>query len=95
MEEKSGCTAHTVEEPVRVQRYAGGRVEIVRPDARRCSWTRRRVVEVLARWRDVRWWWKDDDQVDRLQVRVVVAGGAIVDLALDRTGGWTITGIVD
>lgn len=95
MEEKSGSTAHSTEEPVHVQRYAGGHVEVVRTGVHRCSWRRRRVVEVLMRWRDVRSWWKDDDQVDRLQFRVIVAGGAIVDLAVDRSGGWTLTGIVD
>lgn len=93
--EKSGSAAHCTEEPVRIERYAGGRVEIVRTGVRRCSWRRRRVVEVLARWREVRSWWSDEDQVDRLLFRVVVAGGGIVDLARDRSGGWTLTGVVD
>lgn len=93
--EKSGSTAHCIEEPVRLQRYAGGDVEIVRTGTRRCSWRRRRVVEELARWRDVRSWWSDDDQVDRLLFRLVVTGGAIVDLARNSTGEWVLTGVVD
>lgn len=95
MEEKSGSTAHCTEEPVRVQRYADGRVEIVRTGMHRCSWRRQRVVEVLARWREVKSWWSDDAQVDRLQFRVVVADGSIVDLAVDRSRLWTLTGVVD
>lgn len=101
-----GNSAHVAEEPVLLRRYAGGRVEIVRPDAlrtRRCSWRRRRVVEVLMRWREVSSWWCDDEYVDRLMFRVVVDGDGIVDLALDcsearseaRSGEWTLAGIVD
>jgi hypothetical protein len=104
----SGAAAHTAEEPIRIQRHADGRVEVLRPGARRCSWRRRRVLEVLARWREVSRWWSDDDKIDRLVFRVRVAGhspfeGGVVDLALDRSGarsgnrsgGWTLTGIVD
>lgn len=91
----SRSSAHTVEEPVSLRRRAGGSVEILRPNMRRCSWRRRRVVEVLARWREVRSWWSEADQVDRLLFRVVVAGGAIVDVARDRSGEWKIVGIVD
>ena len=56
------------------------------------------------RWRDVRSWWSDDERVDRLLFRVIVSGhsplgGAIVDLALDRSGArsgeWTLVGVVD
>lgn len=99
MPEKSGSAAHIVEEPVQLKHHHGGRVEIVRTSMRRCSWRKRRVAEVLARWREVRFWWSDDYQVDRLLFRVVVAGGAIVDLARDRSGSrsgeWTLVGIVD
>ena len=111
MPEKSGSAVHSAEEPVRLLRQAGGRVEIVRPRARRCAsvpvsrdssrrpWRRRRVVEVLMRWREVRSWWSEEERVDRILFRVVVDGGGIVDLALERSGPrsgeWTITGIVD
>lgn len=104
----TACTAHKVEEPVKLQRDAGDSVEILRPHGphtRRCSWRRRRIVEVLERWREVSSWWSDDDPVDRLLFRVVVAGrspsghslsgDAIVDLAVDRSGAWTLTGVVD
>lgn len=97
MRVKSGCSgaAHTAEEPVRIQRHADGRVEILRPRARRCSWRRRQVVEVLMRWREVSRWWCKDEYVDRFMFRVMVAGhspghgpmgGGVVDLALDRSG---------
>lgn len=97
IEEFGGCSAHVIEEPIRIQRYTDGRVEILRPsgEARRCSWRRRRVVEVLMRWREVRSWWLGDECVDRMLLRVVVSGGAIVDLAVDRSGAWTLTGVVD
>lgn len=108
---KSGSAVHSAQEPIRLLRQAGGRVEIVRPRARRCvnghpsrcasgrPWRRRRVVEVLARWREVRSWWSEEERVDRILFRVVVDGGGIIDLALERSGPrsgeWTITGIVD
>ena len=99
IEEKSGSTVHATGEQVQLQRYPDGRVEIVRAGARRCSWRRRRIVEVLARWREVRSWWREDERVDRLLFRVVLSDGAIVDLALDRSGprsgGWALAGIVD
>ena len=76
-----------------------GKVEIVRPRARRCGWQRRRVIQVLMRWREIRSWWLEEERVDRFLFRVVVDGGGIVDLALERSGPrsgeWTITGIVD
>lgn len=81
--------------------------------SRRCSWSkpwrRRRVIEVISRWREVSSWWSEDDQVDRLLFRVAVEGGAIVDLALDlsdrsgdhsgdrsgASGEWMLVGIAD
>ena len=63
--EKSGSVVHAIEEPVKLRRGTAGRVDIVRTDAlhtRRCSWRRRRVVEVLMRWREVRSWWSNEDQ---------------------------------
>jgi hypothetical protein len=53
------------------------------------------VVEVVARWREVRLWWDEDASVDRLLFRVVVSGGGVVDLALERAGGWFLVGVVD
>lgn len=89
----NGATAHSKEEPV-VLRRRSGQVVVLRPRAGRHSWRRRRVTEVVARWRDVRRWW-DEDRVDRLLFRVAVVGGAVVDLALDRAEGWLLVGVVD
>ena len=84
------------EEPVVLRHQPGlGRIEVVRPRAGRCSWRRRRVTEVVARWREVRRWWDEDASVDRVLFRVAVSGGGIVDLALKRSGGWSLVGMVD
>ncbi len=90
---RTGTAAHSREEPI-VLRRRNSQVVVVRPRAGERSWRRRRVIEVLARWRDVRRWWSED-RVDRLLFRVAVSGGAVVDLALDRTGGWLLVGVVD
>jgi len=83
-------------ERVELRRRPGsGVTEVVRPRAGVCSWRRRQVVEVVARWREVRFWWDEDASVDRRLFRVVVSGGGIVDLALQRTGGWFLVGVVD
>lgn len=86
------------------ERRAGGRADRCsrgRPEGRPKgrprgrSWRRRRVVEVLDRWREVRGWWEDGGGVDRVVFRVLLSGGPIVDLALERSGGWFLTGVVD
>ena len=82
------------EEPVELARRAGV-VHVVRPHGKRCSWRRRRVVEVLARWRCVSSWWDPRERVDRIVFRVLLSGGAVVDLALERSGGWLLAGVVD
>jgi hypothetical protein len=101
--EAGGGTAGRVrEEPVELRRRAGG-MEVVRLRAGRyavrCAWRRRRVAEVVERWREVRRWWSED-RVDRLCFRVALdgsgeAGGAVIDLARDRRGGWLLVGVVD
>lgn len=95
LSEEAGTAAHARGEPVELRRRAGV-VEIVRPwDGRReLRWERRRVVEVVARWREVRRWWAEDG-VDRLLFRVSVAGSAVVDLARERSGGWLLVSVVD
>lgn len=91
-----GSTARLRTERVELQRRPGSEiVEVVRPRTGRCSWRRRRVVEVVARWREVRLWWDEDASVDRRLFRVVVSGGGVVDLALERTGEWFLVGVVD
>lgn len=60
---------------------------------------KRRVARVVERWREVRDWWTPGDRTDRLCFRVMLdggeAGGAVVDLALDRSGAWTLVRIHD
>lgn len=82
------------EEPIELARCSGA-VHVVRPHGGRCPWRRRRVVEVLARWRCVSPWWDSRERVDRLVFRVLLSGGAVVDLALERSGGWLLAGVVD
>jgi hypothetical protein len=95
--ERTGGSAHALEEPVEL-RNSPGRVEIVRlVGGRRCrsSWRRRRVEEVLDRWRRVDGWWDTDLRVDRVVLRVLLSGGVVVDLARERPGGWLLVGVVD
>jgi hypothetical protein len=54
------------------------------------------VVRVLERWREVGPWWEAKGGVGRLVFRVLLAGGAVVDLALERASGeWLVAGVVD
>jgi hypothetical protein len=95
LKECSGETAHVPEEPVRLV-VRGGRVEVLRLCAgRRHSWRGSKVLEVLDRWREVREWWEEDRHTDRFVFRVLLCGGAVVDLARERFGGWTLVGVVD
>jgi hypothetical protein len=89
-----GESAHAVREPVRL-RGAQGRVELVRPARCRHYPMRRRVVRVLERWREVRAWWDEENRTDRLIFRVLLAGGAVAELALERSGGWFLVGVAD
>ena len=82
------------EEPVEFARRAGV-LYVVRPESVRCSWRRRRVIEILDRWRCVRSWWDQQERVDRLLFRVLLSGGAVVDLALERPGRWLLASDVD
>jgi hypothetical protein len=92
---RTGEVAHALDEPVELD-DSREQTELVRPNApRRCSWKRRRVVEILDRWREVGWWWDEDRQVDRLVFRVLLSGGIVVDLAQERSGGWFLVGMVD
>ena len=92
-----GGAAHALEESVELK-GSTGRVEIVRPygGRRRCrSWKRRRVEKVLERWREVQGWWEEDRGRDRMVFRVLLSGGAVVDLARKRSGGWSLVGVLD
>ncbi len=98
LEGRTGGAAHALEEPVEL-RNSTGRVEVVRlvGGRRRCrsSWTRQRVVSVLDRWRQIGGWWNAARRVDRMVFRVLLSGGAIVDLARERSGDWLLVGVVD
>ena len=83
-----------VGEPVEVWRGRDG-VEVAWTGGcgRRRRRERRRVVEVLDRWREVRHWW-DVDGTDRFVFRVLLAGGMVVDLARERSS-WLLMGVAD
>ncbi len=69
-----------------------------RPACRRRSRaSKRRVARVLERWREVRGWWEPGGGTDRLCFRVLLSGGAVAELALDRgeAGGWFLTRVLD
>jgi len=41
-------------------------------------------------------WWNKRGGVDRLVCRVLLSGGAVVDLALERlSGDWSLIGVPD
>jgi hypothetical protein len=89
-----GESAHAAREPVRLV-GARGRVDLVRPVRRRHGPVRRRVVRVLECWREVRAWWDDKTRTDRLIFRVLLAGGAVAELALECSGEWFLVGMAD
>jgi hypothetical protein len=98
LEGRTGGTAHALEEPIELKNPSGW-VEVVRlvrdTRCRRSSWRRRRVVGVLDRWRLVDGWWDENRAMDRIIFRVLLLGGAVVDLARERSGGWLLVGVVD
>ncbi len=89
-----GECAHAARESVRL-RGARGHVDLVRPECYRRGSKRRRVVRVLERWREVRAWWDEEASTDRLLFRVLLAGGAVAELALERSGGWFLVAVAD
>jgi len=86
----AGEVAHAPEEPVTLR---VSRAEVVRPRTGRRS--RRRVLGILERWREVEGWWDRDRCKDRFVFRVLLSGGAVVDLAREKSGGWLLVGVVD
>ena len=98
LEEHGGEAAHVLHEPVELRRFQG-RTELVRPrearGERRCSWGKRRAIEILDRWREVGEWWNEERATDRLVFRVLLSGGTVVNLARERSGGWYLVGVVD
>ncbi len=77
------------------------------PACRRRRTSKRRVAQVIERWREVRNWWRPGGGTDRLLFRVLMdgvgaegeAGGAVVDLALERSGSragcWSLVRVLD
>jgi hypothetical protein len=96
LEGRTGEAAHVLEEPIELKGTCGW-MEVARSrrGQRRCSWRRERVVKILERWREVRQWWDEDQATDRLVFRVLLASGAVVDLARERSGEWVLVGVVD
>jgi hypothetical protein len=95
LEGRIGETVHAPEEPVKL-RGRNNRVELVRTHrGKRCRWRRRMVVRILGRWREICNWWDEERYTDRFVFRVLLSGGAVVDLARERSGEWLIVGIVD
>jgi hypothetical protein len=92
-----GEVARAAGEPVEVE-FSRGRAYVVRVSCgrrrARGGPRRRRVVEVLDGWREVRGWWGEGG-VDRLVFRVALSGGAVVDLARERASGWFLAGVAD
>lgn len=91
-----GTSAHVFEEPALLVRGEDGGVYVVRRCRRDRSARRRRVVRVLERWREISRWWEPERGVDRLSLRLLLSGGAVVDVALEReTGRWLWVGTMD
>jgi hypothetical protein len=94
----NGETARRCEEPAHVLRRADGRAYLIWRCGNGCRrrTRKRRVVRVLECWREVGPWWETKGGVDRLVYRVLLAGGVVVELALERVSGeWLVAGVVD
>jgi hypothetical protein len=92
----NGASARAFEEPARLMRLEDGGVCLVRGCRRDRSTRERRVVRVLERWREVGNWWEPEGMVDRISFRLLLSGGAVVDVALERmTGRWLWVGTMD
>lgn len=89
-----GESAHAIREPVQLL-GEHGRVDLIRPARCRRGSTSRRVMRVLERWREVRAWWDEETRTDRFAFRVLLVGGAVAELALERSGGWFLVGVAD
>ena len=88
-----GQAVHALEVPVEVE-CRRGRVLVLRTPGRRRHGGERRVVETLARWREVGGWWSEEEARDRVVVRALLSDGEIVDLARED-GVWSLVGTVD
>jgi integrase len=94
MEERGGQAAHARWEPVELENRHG-RVRIVWASGRRRCRKRRRVIEVLGRWREVRAWWDETRAKDRSLARLLLSDCSVVDLARENGGEWFLVGVPD
>jgi len=102
-----GVAAHAFadsrREAVELRRRPEGRLELLRGCTETKGTKRRRsrklVVGLVERWREVRNWWEGAGATDVYVYRFVLAGGSVVDVARDPhvkgVGEWTLVGIVD
>lgn len=90
---RGGQTVHVSEEPVEIEHRRGDVLVLLRLRSRRRCLGERKLVETLARWREVGAWWSEEAR-DRVVVRVLLSDGAVVDLAREG-GAWSIVGTVD
>ena len=88
-----GQAVHVRRELVKIERRCGHARVLWSSGKRRCR-KKRRVVEMLDRWREVRAWWDGSAGVERTVVRVLLSDGAVVDLAREGSG-WFLVGVVD
>lgn len=88
-----GHTVHAFREKIEVEHRRGRALVVRRSRSRGRCRREARVVETLARWREVGGWWGEEAR-DRVVVRVLLSDGAVVDLA-HEDGGWSLVGIVD
>ena len=94
LEGRRGHAAHARREPVEIEHRPDGARFVRRRGGRGFGRFSRRVVEVLASWREVDRWWEARWSVDRMVHRVQLSDGAVVDLAREG-GGWLLVGVVD
>ena len=94
IEERGGQAAHARWEPVELENRHG-RVQIVWASGRRRCRKRRRVIEVLGRWREVRAWWDETQAKDRSLARLLLSDGSVVDLVRESDGEWFLVGVTD
>ena len=94
VEDRGGQAAHARLEPVELETRRG-RTRVVLTSGRRRCRKRRRVIEILCRWREVGAWWDEARARDRNLVRVLLSDGAVVDLAQERGGEWSLVGVTD
>lgn len=84
-------------EPCHLYRDGDGVVWLARAGCyrRKRRAVRHRVLRVVERWREVSGWWESGKGSDRICFRVVLCGGAVVEVALERTEGFRLLRVLD